>query len=355
MKIVHVFQTYDYGKPELGFSNAYCNYYGCLANMKDRGVEVIAFSVNVVKNKKAVEEVSRKLRELVFQEKPEAIFFGVGPGMLKRELIQEITEKSGAVTFKWSFDDHWAFFKSGKHNAFLFHWVFTTDPLAPKKYRKIGYQNAVFMPQCYNYFLYKPLDLPKIYDVSFVGRPHGIRDNLIKKLKQAGITVECFGDGWSSGRISDEEMIKIFCQSKINLNFSESSGSLLKQVALIFFRRDVYRKLKVNSPAKWYDNFQMLLGQKRKQIKGRVFKIVGCRGFLLTGRAEGMEELYRGGQEVEYFAHFDELVRKIHYYLGHEEEREKIAKAGWERSLRDHTCEKRFQEMFEIMGLTEKI
>ena len=207
------------------------------------------------------------------------------------------------------------------------------------------------MPQGFNHFLYKPLDLSKIYDVTFIGRPHGKRKEEIEKLKKAGIKVECFGEGWPNGKITNEEMIKIFCQSKINLNLSQSSGKLWKQIGLIFLKRKIDRSLGLNSPLKWYGGFQTLLAQKRKQIKGRIFKVTGCGGFLLTDYTEGIEGLYETGKEIVCFSDFDDLIKKIKYYLKHNEEREKIAQAGYEYSLREHTCEKRFNEIFKIINL----
>lgn len=350
MKIIYVHEKYEYGKPELGLSVVYLNYYDSLAKMNGGGNEVIFFPADVILREKGIEATSADLKEIVFKEKPDIVFFGVGPGSIKKEVIKEITQKSGAATFTWSFDDHWGFYRSSKHSAHLYNWVFTTDPLAIEKYRKIGYKNAVFVPQCYNHFLYKPLNLPKIYDVTFVGRPHGRRRKIIERLKNAGINVVCFGEGWPNGYVSTEDIIKVFSQSKINLNLSESSGNLWKQIASIFFRRKFDRSIGINSPLKWYDNFQMLLARKKKQIKGRIFRVLGCGGFVLSESTEGLEGLYEPGKEIECFSSFNELVEKIKYYLAHEEEREKIAQAGYQRSARDHTCEKRFNEMFKIMG-----
>ncbi|MDE1971514.1 MAG: glycosyltransferase family 1 protein, partial [Patescibacteria group bacterium] len=46
-----------------------------------------------------------------------------------------------------------------------------------------------------------------------------------------------------------------------------------------------------------------------------------------------------------------DLIEKARYYLTHESERARIARAGYERTLREHTYEKRFQELFRAMKL----
>ncbi len=46
-----------------------------------------------------------------------------------------------------------------------------------------------------------------------------------------------------------------------------------------------------------------------------------------------------------------ELVEKASYYLAHEDERERIRRAGMERARRDHTWQARFQQVFAEIGL----
>ncbi len=45
------------------------------------------------------------------------------------------------------------------------------------------------------------------------------------------------------------------------------------------------------------------------------------------------------------------MIEKIGYYLHHETERSEIALAGYHRTIRDHTYEKRFNTLFQQMGL----
>mgnify|MGYP001617003201 FL=1 len=42
------------------------------------------------------------------------------------------------------------------------------------------------------------------------------------------------------------------------------------------------------------------------------------------------------------------MIEKIKYYLAREDKRKKIANAGYERTSKDHTYEKRFREIFKI-------
>jgi len=54
------------------------------------------------------------------------------------------------------------------------------------------------------------------------------------------------------------------------------------------------------------------------------------------------------GKEVETYDSIDECIDKIKYYLLNEEEREKIAKAGQVRTLKEHTYEKRIEKLFDL-------
>jgi spore maturation protein CgeB len=90
-----------------------------------------------------------------------------------------------------------------------------------------------------------------------------------------------------------------------------------------------------------------------EQIKGRNFEVPGCGGFLLTGRAENLDQYYENGKEIVSFDDKDDLIEKIRYYISHESERAAIARAGNERTLREHTYVARFRNIFLQMGMPE--
>jgi spore maturation protein CgeB len=178
---------------------------------------------------------------------------------------------------------------------------------------------------------------------------------MISRLTDNGLTVSCFGGGWENGRVSQEKMLEIFSNSKINLNLPLSSDRLTKKAfSKLFIYRRNDQTYHLYNPIRWIANLRSLLHKNKDQIKGRVFEVPGTGGFLITGDADNIGDYYVDGKEMVIFKDIDELIQKVKYYLEHEDERKAIAMAGYERTLREHTYEKRFHEIFSKMSLLPK-
>jgi len=82
----------------------------------------------------------------------------------------------------------------------------------------------------------------------------------------------------------------------------------------------------------------------------RIFEGAACGALVLTDAVRnGLEELYRPGEEIVIFVDDDDLLEKVRYYLAHEAEREAIARAGQARTLAQHTYRHRAQSILEVM------
>ncbi len=77
-------------------------------------------------------------------------------------------------------------------------------------------------------------------------------------------------------------------------------------------------------------NLNITLRSIKTGIPLRALDIMGCGGFLLSNYQEELAESFREGEEVVLFYSLEDCLEKIDYYLSHEEERKKIAKAGHE-------------------------
>ena len=120
--------------------------------------------------------------------------------------------------------------------------------------------------------------------------------------------------------LSDEEMVKMYSRSKINLGFS-SCGNTHKE------------------------------GERILQVRLRDFEVPMSGGFYMVEYMEELEEFFEIGKEIVCYRDRDDMVEKVKYYLEHEDEREAIRRAGRERCLRDHTWQKRLADSFAAMGL----
>jgi spore maturation protein CgeB len=85
----------------------------------------------------------------------------------------------------------------------------------------------------------------------------------------------------------------------------------------------------------------------------RVFEIPACGTFMLSERTSQMLELYQENKEAVYFSDVAELVDKAHFYLTHDEFRERIANAGKRRGL--SSGYDIYRRMREWVGLAEKM
>lgn len=81
----------------------------------------------------------------------------------------------------------------------------------------------------------------------------------------------------------------------------------------------------------------------------RLYEATGCGTLLLVDKKDNLGEIFKIGKEVVVYENTNDLVNKIKYYLSHNEEREKIAKAGQKRTLKDHTYAVRTRELLDIL------
>ena len=81
----------------------------------------------------------------------------------------------------------------------------------------------------------------------------------------------------------------------------------------------------------------------------RLYEATGVGSLLLTDHKKNLAEIFIPGKEILAYRDKNECLELAQYYLEHENEREAIARAGQQRTLRDHTYAQRMQELVEIV------
>lgn len=168
------------------------------------------------------------------------------------------------------------------------------------------------------------------YDVVFVGIWNPKRQSFLDKL--SGYNLGIVGPGWNTRTLTSnpalarkvvkytmhgEELTRFYQSARIVLNINqwqanEASGTTL-----------------------------------------RVTDVPACGSFLLTEYSSELADLFELETEICTFSAPEEMKEKIDYYLNHEEERERIARAGLERTRKLPTPEDRMKLI--LSGLSAQI
>ncbi|HEX9872181.1 MAG TPA: glycosyltransferase [Candidatus Tectomicrobia bacterium] len=82
----------------------------------------------------------------------------------------------------------------------------------------------------------------------------------------------------------------------------------------------------------------------------RLYEATGVGTLLITDWKVNLHEIFEPGREVVAYRSPEECAEAIEYYLGHNEEREAIARAGQSRTLGEHTYYQRVQEVVGIVA-----
>lgn len=334
--------------------------------------------------------LSNKLLEQIkaaHAEKPVDIFFSYFyDACVLPEAIDEI-RAMGIVAINW--------YCNGSYQLHLvseisphYDWCLVPEKFRLKDYIAMG-AHPIYCQEASNPNVYKPHDLPVDFDVTFVGQAYGDRPGYIKYLLDQGIDVRVWGFGWHNysadnrssvmlnqlrrmlrigrklmtpaGWQAASRRLKSSLRAQINTGSCERSvatqdqpielpslimGGTLSDVEMI----QMYSRSKINLGFSTCGNTHQT-GERILQVRLRDFEVPMSGGFYMVEYMEELEEFFDIGKEIVCYNGPDDLADKIKYYLEHDSEREKIRKAGYERCLRDHTWHKRFEMVFEEIGL----
>jgi spore maturation protein CgeB len=64
-----------------------------------------------------------------------------------------------------------------------------------------------------------------------------------------------------------------------------------------------------------------------------------------------LERYFELGAELAVYDDLDGLIEQSHYWLEHDDERIKVAEAGYRRVMAEHTYDHRFDAIFLAMGI----
>lgn len=96
-------------------------------------------------------------------------------------------------------------------------------------------------------------------------------------------------------------------------------------------------------------NFNCTSKQMKGAVNQRVFDVPACGGFVLSDYREQMEDLFELGREAVCYRDPGEIPDLVRFYLDNPAARERIAQAGRERVLSEHSYDLRLDTLMRAM------
>ena len=217
---------------------------------------------------------------------------------------------SSAPTACFSIDTFEGDINSRIHFSKLFDYAFVFHPEYDRRFQIAGHPGAICLPHAVETDIFAGSELARIYDVGWVGRLDGkkysVRRRCVQELNRR------FHMNDIQRYYSPEEMALVYQQSKIVVNLS----------------RDDYLK----------------------DANLRCFEAIAGGALLITPEPTELADLgFIKDQHYVSYQRESELYPLVQFYLEHDVERDKIAKAGRILVMNNHTYDSRAQSILKLL------
>jgi spore maturation protein CgeB len=237
--------------------------------------------------------------------------------------------------------------------------------------------------------VYHPVnDMERKAKACFIGQRYADRDRWAAALITAGVPLDLYGSGWGENDAATAQDNSCVYLGRVRYrpgsvqSYLRTAADIFRAVGLVrgIWRgarlchyRSTTRRLTpllrkaakdramyVPETLAAYDvalNFSNVWSDGRPgsklipHVRLRDFEAPMCRTCYLTGHTDEIGEFYDLGKEIDTYRTPDELIDKTQYYLRHPAEAEKLREAGYLRARKDHTWERRFEELFRKIGV----
>ncbi len=232
-------------------------------------------------------------------------------------------------TWNFSYSNSWAVKSITIFDAYLTWGKFLLELI-----KKFNTKKVKYLPFGYDPKVHCPVKInskEKEYygsDVAFIGAWDKEREEWLNHLLDYDLKIWGKGSQWrnASPKIRD----KWQGQAVFGEEFSKVCNA--SKIVLDFLRK------------------QMIPAHSMK-----TFEIPACKGFLMCNRGDEVNDFFEEGKEVVTFANAQEMIKKINYYLKHEEERKKIAQGGHEKLISsDFAYKNRALKILEVYNELNK-
>jgi spore maturation protein CgeB len=221
--------------------------------------------------------------------------------------------------------------------------VFTIDTAALKVYKEAGHNKVYYLPLGTDPGIYHPTASQRQYesDICLVGYPYPDRIKIIQYLlEQTNYSIQVVGGQW------DNKLLKSKRSSKLSIHSHWIPPAIAEH-----YYNSASINLNTHRPfqLKQNKNVKAIMNQS---INNRTFDIASCGAFQLLEYKPDLHLHFADGEEIISFKSYEDLLKKVKYYMSHAEERKNISDQTREKVLSNDTFIHRLNEMFNKINVT---
>jgi len=198
---------------------------------------------------------------------------------------------------------------------------------------------------------------------------HKNRISYVEEILSNKIPVKIYGqlelDPWHILKLKQASYLGVKFLSSLKLNRFLENNALQKIGQLTEMPRgsrysSVLRKNCRNEPVFGLAMLERIAGytigfNQHAEVAGdyaanvRMFEVTGAGALLVTDHKKNIRSLYEPDSEILTYSSMEECMEKLRWAIAFPEEAKKIALAGQQRALKDHSVEKRVDLLHEII------
>ena len=297
-----------------------------------------------------------QLRE-AHEAKPVEVFFSYFyDHHCRPEVITQIRQM-GILTLNWYCNASYQF-DLVSNIAPAYDFCLVPEKFRMDDYRKIG-ARPIYTQEAANPNFYKPYELPREYDVVFVGQMYGDRPHYIRALLDAEIAVRVWGVGWPARRPGFGGLLRRTPVGQVARAIKDRIKPGRRRLSVPYIPPEICGPpLSDDEMVRMYSRCKISLGfssvgethrdeEPIKQVRLRDFEAPMSGAFYMVECQDELGDFFDTGSEIVCYQDKFDLVDKVRYFLSHDEERERIRRAGHGRALHDHSWQMRLGSVLE--------
>jgi len=259
----------------------------------------------------------------------------------------------------------------------LFDAAWLTSHETKAIFEKWGCKNIIVQPYAANPYKFRPNRTTPKNTVSFIGSPYGSRISTLNFLTKNKISCDIFSSQIDEkGQKTEHKIIsqKISVLEKARramtfdigrkVFFSDVKNKILKPKQVLDKNENLHLHSSVSfdEMQKIYSNSTLslnittlgntyLLKKPLHKLHLRTFEIPMCGGLEIAFRVEELTDYFEDGKEIVFYRTDEELISKAKFYLDTKQENivKKMKQNARYRAENEHTWNKRFEKLFEIL------